>query len=183
MSPQGTSLNLTQPESLFLRGRGCGVSAGWRRLSQFTESSIEDGQLVGPVAERPEWSQQPPLLPHPFGIHSALNWAPRNWKEPARSWHMASPGNPNMRLEGHPDRRKPHRVCFEPRDSAATQHNAVGAGRWGLQGARPVLGCPSVLAWRTPLKGSMGGPSAHVELRETVLFRLNPFSHPLAPRK
>lgn len=184
VSPQGTSLNFKQPESLFLRSRGCRVSAGWRRLPQFTESSLEDRQLVGSVAERPEWSQQLPLLPHPVGIHCALNWAPRNWKEATRRWHMALPGNPNMRLEGHPGRRKPHRVWFEPRDSEQQlSTNAVGAGRWGLQGAGPVLGFPSVLAWRTPHRGSMGGLSAHVELRETVLFRLNTSSHPSAYRK
>lgn len=156
MSPQGTSLTFKQPESLFLRSRGCGVSAGWRRLLQFTESSLEDRQLMGSVAERPEWSQQLPLLPHPVEIHCALIWAPRNWKEASRSWHMALPGNPNMRLEGHPGRRKPHRVWFEPRDSEQQlSTNAVSAGRWGLQGAGPVLGFPSVLAWRTPLRGSM----------------------------
>lgn len=54
---------------------------------------------------------------------------------------MALPGNSNMRLEGHSGRRKPHRVWFEPRDSEQQlSTNAVGAGRWGLQGAGPVLG-------------------------------------------
>lgn len=39
VSPQGTSLNFKQPESLFPQSRACGASAGWWRLPQFTHNN------------------------------------------------------------------------------------------------------------------------------------------------